>query len=305
MTTPPNIHAPPTDITRHRNLPMVPRLIDYIKHEPVPWRTGRLDTGGFITSRARCKQFWSGIFEYVPGCDLAHILKHAKTKKYQIPEPMIWEFGKVMLEFVRQLRGTHNDLYARNVLVSNDKTRERSCNFHIIDFGLARKENLESISLRDLRSVCETIKLMMKCHVDHGGQQLRQRDASYSYALHKGLENLDHAVTCPGHSMPRATLLEHLAQFEEGARKAFGSFIKERREYFIDVSTFVVQPPPIHWRKEANPIRHMEERLQNETDVYPCRRAWARNSGSVENWTIEEAEVWGNPKHDPEHNSLV
>jgi len=173
----------PRDITHCVQHPGIPKLVASLQHgmNPVKRTPAKVDSCkplqsaiGFPSKNMSEKPYWSTMSEYVNGPTLWSVFEKFAGRDYAFPEPAIWQCGKVLLEIIRKLRFpdpskgdhhihpmSHNDTYARNILLTNNNDPAATTDFHLIDFGMATFQSEPGFRTGDLSNVTDILYSMM------------------------------------------------------------------------------------------------------------------------------------------------
>lgn len=248
--------------------------------------------------------------EYVDGPTLLSVFKNIEGTGYRFPEASIWKFGATFLEIIRQMlfpqifdggrseAMSHNDIYPRNILVSNIFGEEDASRFHLIDFGIATRGNENPRKMNDLICISDILfSLMLGRNIGaaarfqvHCGRTCQ--DWPYSTDLFMRVSQVYEAARSVTFKAPlkRDWFDAMIAAFRHNTRKSVEAAKKTGRETRIYIERPLTNFEP--WGVGMNDIeRPIDTILKYETRCFPCQKAWI-DSESLEIVRVEDEIIW-------------
>lgn len=259
--------------------------------------------------------------KFVPGRTLLEIFESAERGSYRFPEAAIWQFGATMLEIVSHMLysnrdGTgrpkpmnHNDIYPRNVLVTNPSNTNTTSQFHLIDFGLATRGDKCGSNTIDLQCICNIMySMMLGKYMDQARQSVLQRQHCRGWPYSSGLAHQidlvhDIAAQPPSITMPpQCSFDSAIAHFQKMARlrsyfdKQGGGSIR------IHMRTSEVEAQAMSFKGDRAELDFYGA-LRGQGGCYPCQRA-LYDVDSHKVLEIERTIIWSRPEDEPMLESM-
>lgn len=193
---------------------------------------------------------------------------------------------------------SHNDIYPRNILVSNINGKDTS-QFHLIDFGMATKGVENPKKMIDLVCISETLySLMLGRNIGAAARYWVNssrscQDRPYSNDLVTRVGQIYEAARFATFKAPlrRDWFDAMIAAFRYNTRKSIEAAEKVGKETKINVKNPLtdVEPWGIRMRDIETPMATM---LKNESGCFPCQTAWI-DVESLNVVRVDREVVWG------------
>ena len=218
-----------------------------------------------------------------------------------------------MLEIARQMlypdqHGTnrsrgmnHNDIFPRNILVTNPLDSNTPSQFYLIDFGLATRSDERDLDTTDLRCISDIMYSMMLGRlIDQARHRVISqqvcRNWPYSHALlaRIGQVHEEGAKRRPMSTPPRRWFNSTIGEF----RKQVHSHC-EQDGGSAQIHMHVPGPDmqPVMFQGECHELA-FNEALRGEGGCYPCQRAYI-DVASLNVVEVETTISWSKPEDEP------
>lgn len=294
----------PADISRYISHQHIPRLLTFMKHGRPP---RRLESP--MHANNTHSNWWSSIHDFIEGPNLLSVIDNAWRTGYRFPEPLVWRCGLTLLDIVQKFLFhspkaaiNHNDIFPRNILVTNDAQQKSPSNFHLIDFGVATTSYEKALSSYDLYCITDVLYSMMLGRVDvlpRFAYCNPKNKGPYSAELQNMVwrlwMNADPHCVPSGyvHTVNEIWLAWFINDWRIKTDMSFEHHSSLGTDLKIPLKYFKIEPLIRGWQGE-NAVQDMTDFLDNvmENDVcVPFQKAWV-NSETLQVVKVEDKLTW-------------